>query len=687
MKRNVTRLLSAIICLIMVLSILPVSSFAADTATAYDQAMTTAVIAEGSASFANSSAAFSGDLVSFTPDAKGTVTVEILSCDPGYYVDVYEADEWIVDFAGGTAETVTFDVTGGSLVDIIICTYTVYSEFLKEAAAGTISYKVSFTSVGSQSGSDAPETPDLPLDEPGSSMYDPKVITGTDWTFIPGNTTVWYLYDNYRNMIQNGVYSMMLHVNSSADYSVTYRGMDVSVDEDGFVNYEMLDTSYIGRYLFSVTNHSAQEAFFSVRVADRPVYVNNGGVLVLGSNDITLDASAAYTLYEFSPSKTGVYLITAAEGLVGDWGTAFNPQDNTANKTGTLEWTCTAVGQSIMVGFTGAETTTATVERTGEYTPAAEIPYTVYENTYDFSYVMPENPVAVDIDLLDGGVHDVYLGSDGFYHYGSVCGPLVVTDLSTVEIDLKDAYTNGGLRVWLMDENGQTTSKTDYNEALYAYYKAGLVPVTEELALMLRELGEAKMWWIADGFVFGETVPADVSMAWLQLCAYLEGSSSHQYVGGICTYCGELSESISVSGTVTSSNRAEGDVTIELRQEGAEAAAYTVTAVNGVYAIEGVATGSYTMTVSKYGHVTRSYTVTVGAEAVKQDVQICLIGDVTGDGRISVGDVARVYAHVKGNAITDAYALECAEVSGDGKITIGDTAKIYAHMRNGKQLF
>ena len=497
------------------------------------------VVGEGTATFKTSDAAFDGEIVAFTPETNGSVTVEILSSTPGYYVDVYSGGEWLVDFSGLGADTVTFDVKGGSFIEVLLCTYEIKSEFIKEAAPGTISYRVTYVSDGSQSGDDAPELPDDVFNEPGSTMNNPKVITGTDWTFIAGNTSVWYLYDNYQDMVENGVYSMMLHIHSGVDYSVFYRGTDVPVDADGFVNYEMLDQTFTGQYLFCVTNNTAEEAFFSVRVAERPAYVNNGGELKIGDNDIVLDSSAVYTLYEFTPSKTGVYRITAAEGLVGDWGTSFNPQDNTENKTSVLEWTCTAVGQSVMIGFTGADVTVATVVKIGNYTPEVEIPYTYYENTYDFSYVMPTNPVVVDIDLLDGKTHQAVLGADGFYHYGTGCGPLMVADLSTAEINLEDAYTNGGLRVWLMDKNGETIAKIDYNEALHVYYQAGLVPVTEELATMLSQLGENKMWWRANGFIFGEDVPEDTSIAWMQLCAYLAGSNEHHFAGGTCTYCGE----------------------------------------------------------------------------------------------------------------------------------------------------
>jgi hypothetical protein len=85
--------------------------------------------------------------------------------------------------------------------------------------------------------------------------------------------------------------------------------------------------------------------------------------------------------------------------------------------------------------------------------------------------------------------------------------------------------------------------------------------------------------------------------------------------------------------------------------------------------------------------VTRTYTVTVGG-SVTQDAKICLLGDVTGDGRVNVGDTAKVYSHVKQTALlTDEYALACADVSGDGRINVGDTAKIYSHVKQTSLLW
>lgn len=98
--------------------------------------------------------------------------------------------------------------------------------------------------------------------------------------------------------------------------------------------------------------------------------------------------------------------------------------------------------------------------------------------------------------------------------------------------------------------------------------------------------------------------------------------------------------------------------------------------------------GEYTLVISKEDHVTREYPVTILA-GFKEELQakICLRGDVSGDGKVNVADVARLYAHIKGGAqITDAYSLACGDVSGSS-LNISDVAQIYAHSKGNKPLF
>ena len=57
-------------------------------------------------------------------------------------------------------------------------------------------------------------------------------------------------------------------------------------------------------------------------------------------------------------------------------------------------------------------------------------------------------------------------------------------------------------------------------------------------------------------------------------------------------------------------------------------------------------------------------------------------GDVSGDGRLNVGDVARLYGHIKKTSIiTDPYVLLCMDMTGDGRLNVGDTARLYGKVR------
>jgi len=160
-----------------------------------------------------------------------------------------------------------------------------------------------------------------------------------------------------------------------------------------------------------------------------------------------------------------------------------------------------------------------------------------------------------------------------------------------------------------------------------------------------------------------------------------------QNYGGDITwvaYGPEGTTGTTLSGSFTTG--AEGDVTLEL--VGADASVRrVVSGKTGTYSFENVTAGTYTLRVSKANHVNREYTVTVGSNALTQDVKICLLGDVDGNGRINVGDISKLLSHIRGMAlITDEYLLECANANG-GKLNMGDISAIYAHIKGTKSLY
>ena len=164
------------------------------------------------------------------------------------------------------------------------------------------------------------------------------------------------------------------------------------------------------------------------------------------------------------------------------------------------------------------------------------------------------------------------------------------------------------------------------------------------------------------------------------------------------TMPGEASAGVTVSGTATSFNSDTDDVTIQLIASGASEPAYE-TIVKGDatgYSIAGVLPGTYTMKVMKQNHVTREYTVTVGSSNVVQDVEIWLLGDVTGDGVVDISDATQIKRKYNGktsifgsaDAETETYRLIVANVySSDDSIDITDAAQIKRYYNGKSSIF
>jgi hypothetical protein len=127
-------------------------------------------------------------------------------------------------------------------------------------------------------------------------------------------------------------------------------------------------------------------------------------------------------------------------------------------------------------------------------------------------------------------------------------------------------------------------------------------------------------------------------------------------------------------------------VNIQLIEQGTSEPAYEAFG-RDTFAFEGIAKGRYTMVVSKKNHVSRSYEIEVAEGNINVDVKLCLIGDVTGDGRVNIIDVSKLYAHIRSTSpITDEYQLLCSDVNG-GSVNIVDVSVLYAHIKGTQKLY
>ncbi len=151
-------------------------------------------------------------------------------------------------------------------------------------------------------------------------------------------------------------------------------------------------------------------------------------------------------------------------------------------------------------------------------------------------------------------------------------------------------------------------------------------------------------------------------------------------------YVLEKAKTFTVTGNITSYGNSGDSVTIKLFDAGENVIASCVT-TNDTYSLNATS-GNYTLVVSKANHVTRKYEINVGTTAISQDVKICLLGDVTGDGNVNTRDWNRVYAHVNETSLLSDYALKCGDVIGnDGKVTSRDWNRLYAHINETNLLW
>ena len=206
--------------------------------------------------------------------------------------------------------------------------------------------------------------------------------------------------------------------------------------------------------------------------------------------------------------------------------------------------------------------------------------------------------------------------------------------------------------------------------------------------------GTARLYCTGDRKAFAAALVDEANVrALAQALGYTESiQCSYVTLGREFIYTLQGTESTvgTLSGTVKSFNSTTDPVTVQLFKSGSSAAAYTTTVKGNTasYTISGVASGTYTMKVSKKNHVTREYTVSVTTGTKTQNAQIHLLGDVNLDGIVNIKDCSRLFKHVnKTQLLTDAYALKCANTNRDSAVNIKDCSRLFKHVNKTQLLW
>ncbi len=273
----------------------------------------------------------------------------------------------------------------------------------------------------------------------------------------------------------------------------------------------------------------------------------------------------------FTPREAGVYrLSVVGEGYaVGYYGSTFFIQEyniGTADGNATL---VTVSPDMIGTGNTGttvfvigvdnpenAQTNVMLqVERVSAYVDTS-IPVQVYQTTGQLTpWTLPENAVISGFDLT--APTDTYAlvldEATGFYHLGSVDGPLVLVclgenanDRLSYAASYDTILQTVGVNKYFTDEDGNYTHREDYSQCLLDYIgnrdfatgqytggcvdrASGLYPLTADLMYIIQQNGDYAGWWDIshDGYLFkdinGANDPSiNPEIAWLFMCVFMQ---------------------------------------------------------------------------------------------------------------------------------------------------------------------
>lgn len=246
-------------------------------------------------------------------------------------------------------------------------------------------------------------------------------------------------------------------------------------------------------------------------------------VVQAGSTHVPVKKSVR-NYYVFTPTEAGTYVfgVDNADIKVGYYGAPHFVQEHSAidvvdNKV-TLSISASALGGSYVIGLDGADAdtdATLSINRIGDpQETISDKPWTEYKTTHTPTpYKLTLNGKSLKYIDIKGKTEDakiVFNNNDGFYHFGTADGPVVLMHLGkkapyfSLQIVIEGDGLGGGspIREYFFDGNGTNVEnfvkKEDYTEILRTYFAnmdpdAGVYPLTKDLEYIIKN--GCKQWW------------------------------------------------------------------------------------------------------------------------------------------------------------------------------------------------
>lgn len=267
-------------------------------------------------------------------------------------------------------------------------------------------------------------------------------------------------------------------------------------------------------------------------------------VVQAGSTHVPVKASVR-NYYIFTPTEAGTYefRVDNAEIKLGYYGAPHFVQLQSAvevvNNVVTLSISASALGGSYVIGLDGLDKDTNAVLgiiRTGDPTiTISDMPWTEYKTTHTPApYTLNLDGKTLKYIDIKGKTEDakvVFNDADGYYHFGSADGPIVLMHLGKKApyVSLQTVIEGDGLgggapiREYFFDADGNFLKKEDYTNILRTYFEnmdenAGVYPLTKDLEYIIKN--GCHGWWDKDDpdYIFTDCNP---EIGWMFALCYV----------------------------------------------------------------------------------------------------------------------------------------------------------------------
>ena len=150
-----------------------------------------------------------------------------------------------------------------------------------------------------------------------------------------------------------------------------------------------------------------------------------------------------------------------------------------------------------------------------------------------------------------------------------------------------------------------------------------------------------------------------------------------------------VAKGVTVSGTIKSYGSASEAVTVTLTKQGETTPTFTDTLTgNSVkYSFDTVPAGTYTLKVEKKGHAPWTEEITVGRTAVTKDVTVYLYGDVNRNGTVTSTDALQISQYIAGTRSFDAYQMLLADVNRKNGVTSADALWVSQRVAGTRDIY